>query len=330
VLQQGPKLDGVELEISQELSRTLSQPAGYWVPTTILAGKRQLSAGVPGAGGITIQQTVEPSLIPVLRRRSVVASLGATILENLQGDLRFPRQISASVPAWLAENAGLAPSDPSFDVVLLKPKRIGSETFYSQQLLRQSSLQVDELVRADLSKGIAVALDNAALLGTGINMPLGILNYPSNAAGAAAYGLTATEVTFAGAATWPAVLDFEGNVEALDQVSDGTGGYVASTKTKRKWKALQKSINYPSYLWENDTVNGYRALASNQIGTSDRVVFSSRWSDCIIGMWPAIDIVSDPYSLIEFNLVKVITNLLADCQFRFALSFCPSTDSGAQ
>src|SRR5260221_5393137 len=110
VLQQGPKLDGVELEISQELSRTLSQPAGYWVPTTILAGKRQLSAGVPGAGGITIQQTVEPSLIPVLRRRSVVASLAETILENFQGVSAFPRRLASTVPPCLSENAGLTPS----------------------------------------------------------------------------------------------------------------------------------------------------------------------------------------------------------------------------
>jgi len=331
VLLQGRAVDGWEREISQELTRTLEHPPlGVWVPVSILAGRRDLTAGAPGAGGLTIQTTVERSLIPVLRKRAAVVALGATVLEDLVGNISFPRQITPATPTWVTENQGLPPTDSSFDRIVLSPKRIVAQTNFSSQLLKQSSLQIDEMVRTDLSKGIGTALDAAALVGTGVNMPLGILNYPANAAGAAAYGSTAPEVTFAGAASWPAVLDFEGNVEALDQVSDGTGGYVASTKTKRKWKALQKNVNYPSYLWENDSVNGYRALAINQLAATDRVIFSSRWSDCLIGMWPAIDIVSDPFSMAEYSIVKVVTNLLADVQFRYALSFCPSTDSGAQ
>ncbi len=331
VLQQGPKLDGVELEISQELSRTLSQPAGYWVPTSILAGRRDLSAGTPGAGGVTIETSVEKSLIPVLRKRSAVVALGATVLADLVSNISFPRQLTPATPTWVTENQGLPPTDSSFDRIVLSPKRIVSQTNFSSQLLKQSSLQIDEMVRTDLIKGIGVALDAAALVGSGLNMPLGIMNYPANAAGAAAYGSTATEVTFAGAATWPSVVQFESNVESLDQVSDGTGGYLASPKTKAKWKTTPKLINYPIYLWgETETVNGSRAIATNQLAATDRVIFSSRWSDCLIGMWPAIDIVSDPFSMVEYNIVKVTSNLLADCQFRFALSFCPSTDSGAQ
>ncbi len=333
VLLQGRAVDGWEREISQELTRTLEQPPlGVWVPVSILAGRRDLSAGIPGAGGVIIETAVERSLIAVLRKRSAVIALGGSVLENLVGNVSFPRQITPATPTWVTENQGLPPTDSSFDRIVLSPKRIVSQTNFSSQLLKQSSLQIDEMVRNDLSKGIGTALDLAALAGTGVNQPTGILNFPANAAGAAAYGSTALPVTFGATASWANVVQFESNVESLDQISDGTGGYLVSPKTKAKWKIVPKAVNYPIYLWmaEFNNVNGYNAIATNQLAATDRVIFSSRWSDCLIGLWPAIDVVSDPFSMAEYNIVKVITNLLADVQFRYALSFCPSTDSGAQ
>jgi HK97 family phage major capsid protein len=280
-----------------------------------------------------IQETVQPSLIPVLRNRSVVVALGATVLEDLRGNVRFPRQLTTVPPAWLAENAPLVRGDQTFDAVVLKPHRVCGAIAFSTTLLTQSAPNIETIVRNDLVDTIAIAVDEAALVGTGPgnNQPLGILGYAANAAGGTAYGQRAPDVTFGGATNWAEVLDLENNVESANIRPDGTAGYVSSPATKRKWKALQKATNYPVYLWESgDMVNGYRALASNQLSATNQVIFSLRWSDCLVGLWPAFDIVSDTFTMFDSGTIKVTVNLLADVQFRYALSFCASTDSGAQ
>jgi hypothetical protein len=280
-----------------------------------------------------IQETVEPSLIPVLRNRSVVVAMGATVLENLRGNVRFPRQTATVAPAWLAENAPLIRADQTFDSIVLKPKRVCGATAFSTTLLAQSTPNIETIVRNDLIDVIAIAVDQAALVGTGPgnNQPLGILGYVANATGQTAYGSRNPNVTFGGAANWGQVLDLENNVEISNIQTDGSAGYISSPTTKRKWKAAAKVATYPSFLWESgDIVNGYRALASNQLASTNQVIFSARWSDCLVGLWPTFDVVVDNFTMFDSGTVRVVVNLLADVQFRYALSFSASTDSGAQ
>jgi hypothetical protein len=203
-------------------------------------------------------------------------------------------------------------------------------------LLRQSSLEIENVVRTDLVDVLALAVDEAALTGLGAanNQPLGILNYPSNPAGTYNYTKRAADVTFGGPANWDAVLDLEFNCESANVQTDGTGGYVSSPATKRKWKAAPKIAGFPSFLWESadgeDRVNGYRALASNQLAATDQVIFSPRWSDVVIGLWPGFDLIIDNVTYFDSGLIIVTVNLLADVGFRRVVSFSASTDAGNQ
>lgn len=332
VLLAGPGLrDGWEFEVSRELERVYQRPPrGVYVPYEVLT--RDLSVGNPAAGGVTVETTIQRSLIPFLRARSVVVGLGATVLEDLVGNCKFVRQTGTTTMQWLPENADLTRGGAFFDSVTLTPKRACGQTYFSLMLLRQSSLQIEDVVRNDLVGAIATALDQAALAGTGPanNQPLGILSTPANAPGSGAYTMTAPSVTFGGPPTWPAVLDFEFNVESLNVQSDSRG-YVTSPNVKRAWKATPKIAGYPSFLWESgETVNGSPALASNQLSGSDQVIYSPKWSDLLIGLWPNFDIVSDPFTQMQSGQVVVTVNLLADVQLRYGISFAYSTDSGAQ
>jgi hypothetical protein len=51
-------------------------------------------------------------------------------------------------------------------------------------------------------------------------------------------------VTFGGPASWDAILDFEYHCESANVQTDGTGGYVSSPATKRKWKAAPKIAGF--------------------------------------------------------------------------------------
>jgi HK97 family phage major capsid protein/HK97 family phage prohead protease len=329
-------LKGLEREASDALAKFLGrEPSGFFVPDIALMppdfAQRDLQASVAGAGGVTVQLTVEPSLIAFLRNKTVVGRAGAVMMGGLTSNISLPRQTGAGQAYWLAENAAVTAQSQTFDQVGLSPKRLAAWTNYSKQLVAQSSLDIENIVRDDLLSVIGIEQDHAALYGTGVgnNQPTGLLTYAANAAGAYNYALRSPDVVFGATATWPKVVSFEGNVEDSNVDLDDTAAYVTSPKVKAAWKTIPKAVNYPEYLWEvGDMVNSYKAFPTRQI--ANNIVIFGKWRDAIIATWSGLDMVVDPYSLAHQNLIRVIVNLLTDIQFRYVLSFCASTDAGNQ
>jgi hypothetical protein len=263
--------------------------------------------------------------------------LGATILDNLiGGNLKLPRATGGGIASWLPETGPGADADQSFDSFTLIPKRITASTVVSRQLILQSSPDIEDFVARDLSTAIAIAVDNAAINGSGTPpQPMGILHYPVNASGAYAYASRSADVTFAGPATWPNVLAFERILEQGLIVNDGSFGYATDPTVRDKWQQAAKVATYPAFLWENTDddatfgrVNGRRAISSTQL-PAGKVIFG-KWSEMIIASWIGVEISSDPFSLATQAEVRIRASLLADIQFRYALAFCASSNSGAQ
>jgi HK97 family phage major capsid protein len=331
--------DGYEYEVHRELFKRALEDGrpvgGTLVPWSVIA-RRDLSVTVPPqpqSGGVLVQTDIETDLIEVLRPRSVVLSLGGTLMAGLKGNIGWPRETEAASVAWVTENQSLTPSAPSFDRFTLAPNRVTAQTRISKMLLEQSSLNMENVVRNNITKGIAQAIDLAVLAGTGIDaQPLGLLNIAPNAPGGANYSLTAPSVTFGGAATWDAVVALEGNVLENNIVSDGTAGYALSPQTYTKWKTIPRAVGYPLFLIDDaGRTNGAPAFPSSQLSATHQVIFSPRWSDCLIGLWgEAVDILSDPYSMAEHLLTLVTLSALADCDFKFSSAFAYSTDAGNQ
>src|SRR5208282_6715871 len=97
----------------------------------------------------------------------------------------IPRHIGAGTAYCLAGNASVTESDQSFGQFSLVPHTLMAQTKYSKQLLAQTSIDVEGLVRSDLNYIIALALDAAAMVGTGTSgQPVGIYNSSSLSAGA--------------------------------------------------------------------------------------------------------------------------------------------------
>jgi hypothetical protein len=67
----------------------------------------------------------------------------------------------------------------------LCPHRLGAVTAYSRQLLAQSAIDVDNVIKDDILRVMAVAIDRAVLNGTGSanNQPTGILTVGANTVG---------------------------------------------------------------------------------------------------------------------------------------------------
>ena len=339
------KLGALELEVDQEL-RALNPRRGvigYLVPIEALSQpwRRDLSITTPSTGSVTVQTSVGDEVIPFLRAKTVCGRLGATLLDGLtNGNVKLPRAILGTTASWLPEIGGGADADPNFDSFTATPKRIQGSTVFSRQLVYQSSPDIEAFIANDLANAIAVAVDNAALNGSGVApQPLGILNYPANMPFSYAYDHRSANVTFGGPTTWANVLLFEKNVELSNVVNDGTFGYAVDPATRDKWQQTTKTTGataYPVYLWENTgdasdvfgRVNGRRAISSTQL-SGGQVIFA-KWSEMLICTWLGLDVHVDPFSLATTGEIRVQVSLLADIQFRYPLAFCCSSDSGAQ
>ena len=323
-------LTGIEKEMSDACAQRIKKtPQGFFIPNEVATrgldgiarnGKRNLTAGSNAAGGFTVGTNVlGGNLIELLRNKTVTDKVGVTRLDGLVGNAAIPRISGGATTYWLPENGTATESDQAFGQVVLTPHRCVADTAYSKELLMQSSVDVEAFVRDDLARVLAIAIDLAALAGTGnAGQPLGILNTS---------GL-ATSVTFGAAATWPKVVSFETNV-ATSNADDGALAYVTSPGSRGKWKGIARFTNTGMPIWADDnTVNGYPAYATNQV-PSDKVIFGN-WRDLVIASWAGIDVVVDPYSLKKQGLIEVTVTIWTDIGIRHTVSFCISTDSGAQ
>ena len=158
-----------------------------------------------------VQTSVGEEIIPFLRAKTVCGRLGATILDGLTGgNLKLPRATLGGTASWLPETGPGTDSDQSFGSFTIIPKRISGSTVVSKQLVYQSSPDIEAFIADDIATAIGVAVDNAAINGTGtVPQPLGILRYLANASGSYTYASRSANVTFAGPASWASVLSFE-------------------------------------------------------------------------------------------------------------------------
>lgn len=336
-------VDGLEKEASDAVAKLCGRSAaGLFIPNEIVHGtrdqretmmlvdqigalRRDLAKGTGNLGGYTVQTDVlGSSLIELLRNMMVCFELGARKLGGLVGDVAIPSQSGGATAYWVAENAKATSSNLTFGQVGLSPHRLSAVTALGKMLLAQSSVDVEGLVREDLARVLAIAIDLAGLAGTGANgQPLGVIPTPGIGS-----------ITFGAAATWAKILDFETQVANANALL-GSLAYVTSPSARAKLKAAAKiGTTFPNFIWEKGSkpgegeVNGYRAVATNQIAGSKMVY--GNWSDLIIADWIGMDVVVDPYTLADQHQIKVTINMLADVGVRHVGSFCTSTDSAAQ
>ena len=71
------------------------------------------------------------------------------------------------------------PSKPNFDLVTLTLHKTVFFTYVSEELLEDSPISVEPLLNNLFGRGLAWHEDNDFINGTGVNMPLGILNAPA-------------------------------------------------------------------------------------------------------------------------------------------------------
>lgn len=331
--------DGLEGEVHDAMAkRAPAEAAGFQVPFDAMIsrgkgrrGQRDLNANTFSQGGAFIQTSIYTPIIELLRNRMVCDRMGVQGMAGLEGNVAIPRQSGATTAYSLPEQATLTKSTQALDQIVLTPHRVGAYNSYSRQLLLQSSVDVENFLRDDLLKVIAIKWDYLILQGQGAGSePTGILNTTGIGS-----------ITFGGVATWANVVAFETQL-ALANADLGNMAYVTSPGVRGRWKVIAKTgvgvtSVVPIFLWDkggfadgstDGEVNSYRAAATNQI--LNNLVFFGNWEDTIHALWGGYDIIVDPFTQATDGTNRVTVNTFGDVAVRHAASYCVSSDSGAQ
>jgi HK97 family phage major capsid protein len=278
---------------------------------------RVLTQAVAGASTIA-EDLLAGSFIDLLRNRMIVAALGATMLNGLDGDVAIPRLTGGGTAFWLAtDETDITEATQTLDQVTLVPRNVGALSVFTRQLLLQSSVAIEALVRSDIATVLAIAVDLAALYGTGAGgQPTGV----SNTAGIGAPGAFAAAVP-----TFAEVISLE-TVVAQANALTASLAYAVDTGMRGSLKSAEKVATTGQFIWEvGNTLNGHRTEVSNQITDGD--VFFGNWSDLLQGSWGGLDVLIDPYTLSARGNTRVIAFWTTDFAVRHPESFSFENDT---
>jgi len=306
-----------EFECSNEAARQQGKTAqGIMMPADLLRSWGQRDLNTSDDASLIAQDYRGGDFIDVLRNKSSVMNAGATMLRGLQGNVVIPKKTAASSAAWIATEGGNS-SESEFSVgsVTMSPKVIGGHTEMTRLMLQQSSLDVENLVRNDLSEAIALAIDLGALAGSGSSgQPTGI---------SATSGINTT--TFAAATpTFVELVAMESAVSA-DNALQGNLRYIAKPSDWGTLKSVDKASGFGQMIVGSDgQINGYDVVRSNQVTAGD--YYFGNFADLLIGLYGSLDISVDPYTHSKSGTIRVIALQTCDINVRHAVSFCKSSD----
>ena len=309
-----------ERECHEEILKRTGLPEavhnGFYIPMDVQ--QRDLTVGTPTAGGNLVATDLQAAnFIDLLRARSRVAQLGATMLPGLVGNVAIPKLTGAATGYWLANEAtAITESQQTIGQLALAPKNLGAYTELSRQLMLQSTPAAEALIMGDLAKVLALAIDLAALEGSGASgQPTGI----SQTAGIGS--VTGTSLALAG------IIEFQTDVATSNALADGSS-YLTTPVVAGLLKGRARIASTDSKcLWEGSildgTIDGFRATTTTQV-TAASMVFGD-FSQVVIGEWGMLEIALNPYAAFATAITGIRAIQSVDVGIRQAAAFSRAT-----
>lgn len=310
----------LELEASQAVAAQLRrEPNGFFIPFDIQEQRferRDLNT-TTGAGAVSTT-FLGSSLIDVLRNALILRRAGATFMTGLNGIVQIPKVTATHQWYWVGEGNAPTESNITIGQVELTPKTIGAWQEFTRQLLSQTSLDIEMLVRNDIAMMLAEGLDYTALYGDAGADP----NTPDGLLSISGVG------TPSGGLAWAGVVNLETGVQVANAAGAGLA-YVTNAKVRGKLKQTVKVATTDSVMiWgADDTLNGYPALVSNivednaGVGNNESYLWFGNWPMLLIGTWGTLDMLVDPYSQSTTGKTRVVGFMEADIDVRHAAGF---------
>ena len=275
---------GLEKEISDTIAQRSGQSnGGFYMPSDMAWGRRDLTVGTNNAGGFLVGTDHDgANFIDALRAAMVTTRLGARIMSNLQGNVAIPKLATGTSTYWVAEDGAPTEGQPVFSSVSLSPKNLASFVQISRNLLVQSDPSVETVIQDDITKAIAVAIDAAALAGTGSsNQPTGIL---------ATTGIGSVSFSSAGAPTFAEIVAIESAISA-DNAMGANMAFVTTPALAGTLKTTTKDSGSGRFVSEDNAIMGYSVNPTSSM-TANTILLGD-FSQLMIAQFGAVEVITD-------------------------------------
>jgi HK97 family phage major capsid protein len=145
-----------------------------------------MEIGDDSQGGFLVPEVYRPELKIIALENAVVRPNGATVFPPVASDsLKIPTIVDTShassvfggvVAYWTAEQGVKQATKPAFGQVELTPKKLAGLTYTSNELLMDSAIALEPLIKRMFGTAWGYYEDDAFLNGTGTGQPMGIQN----------------------------------------------------------------------------------------------------------------------------------------------------------
>ena len=145
-----------------------------------------MEIGEDSQGGFLVPESYRPELQQIALENEIVESNGAMVFPPIATDsLKIPTIVDTShatsvfggvVAYWTAEKGTKEPTKPAFGQIELTPKKLCGLTYTSNELLMDSAIALEPLIKRMFGSSMGYFKDDAFINGTGAGQPMGIQN----------------------------------------------------------------------------------------------------------------------------------------------------------
>ena len=296
----GVDLAGAEAELNSALEVRARMSAHTPIPWEVfdspdLRDSPELRADAASTTSLLDGGTMQRPILQRLFGRDINAALGVRFDSVPSGMSEWPLLTGGVSPAQVAEDAALADAAaPSFNTQSLKPKRLsGRYVFTYEQAAQVQALE--QALRRDIADAVKDQICRGVVSGTGtgnnqVNGILTTLTAPTDPGGVATWadyaGLPALGVDGIHAARESEVTTILG-IESFQfgaKIYRDDANEAGTDAIMRRGGDLVNSVYIPAAA--SDIQNGNILHAGNDMMRGDSIA----------AMWPALEIIRDPYS----------------------------------
>ena len=226
------------------------------------------------------------------------------MMTGLVGNLDIPYKSASTTGGWIGEDGDAASTDITVGVYALTPHTYAAQNIMTRRSLQQTTPGIEMLVRADLARTHAIAVDKAIPHGSGAaNQPTGI---------AAVTGIGSTMLAHDARPTYANVIGMEQSVE-LGNALMGDLAFIVNPRFKNSLRQTQRFTDSQLPIWTDDnTLLSHPGASSNQVNTTGGTdqhgdAFFGNWMDVVAASWATLDLIVDPYSGSTKGRLKIVS-----------------------
>ena len=311
---------GAESELNQALGLAGNgMNGGVQIPHSLLGNHERADASTDSSAltGAIGQSMIIPRIWPM----AVTASMNVERVSVPAGESEFVLLKSGTDASFPGEGTAIDSVAATFETTKLTPKRLSARYKFSVELSAQKA-EVESALRSDLAMTISDSIEKQILVGSGSTGFSGFFtNIARPARGSAAFGF-GNFLSLSSEA-----------VDGLYSSDENQNGIICDIETYRKMGSLVNSQTDASAL---EVLRGRSRLLMTSVhiptppesgGSSGRQgegsVLIARGTamgrrSAIVAVWPAVELVRDPYSAAASGEVSLTAISLLDgvCPFR--------------